>query len=182
MNRIPLVGEPVPWFHAAALDGNPRYAFETAAGRWIVMLFAGQVGRADVSQALELLAANRDLFDDLNACFFGVTVDPADAAEGRIAQLLPGVRWFLDYDRAVSRAYGATDQDGSDAYRPHWLLLDPLLRVVLRAPLADGPRVFGECRAFAREPRDMPAPVLIAPRILSPDLCRQLIDCTTAGR
>src|SRR5688572_15808560 len=147
MNRIPIIGEPAPWFHAQALDGNARYAFDTAAGRWIVMLFAGQAGRPE----LDLLAANRDLFDDLNVCFFGVTVDPADAAEGRIAQLLPGVRWFLDYDQAVSKAYGAVGPDG--AYQPFWLLLDPLQRVLLHAPLDDGPRVLAACRRLAGEPR-----------------------------
>src|SRR5688572_17123144 len=63
MNRIPMVGEPAPWFHAQALDGNARYAFDTAAGRWIVMLFAGQGSRPELRPALELLASNRDLFD-----------------------------------------------------------------------------------------------------------------------
>ena len=175
MNRIPLVGELAPWFHAQALDGNPRYAFDTAAGRWIVMLFAGQAGRPELAPALELLAANRDLFDDLNACFFGVTVDPSDAAEGRIAQLLPGVRWFVDYDRAISKAYGAAGPEGADTYQPYWLLLDPHLRALIRVPLPEGPRLIAECRRLALEPRAMPAPVLVAPRILSPELCRRLI-------
>src|SRR5687768_843636 len=173
MNRIPIIGEPAPWFYAPALDGNSRYAFDTAAGRWIVMLFAGQLGRPEFAPVLELLAANRDLFDDLNVCFFGVTVDPADAAGGHIAQLLPGVRWFLDYDQAVSKTYGAIGQEGT--YHPYWLVLDPLMRVFMRAPLPEGPRVLAECRRLADLPRGMPAPVLIAPRILSPDLCRRLV-------
>jgi predicted 2-oxoglutarate/Fe(II)-dependent dioxygenase YbiX/peroxiredoxin len=176
MNRVPMIGEPVPWFHAQALDGNARYAFDTSAGRWIVMLFAGQAGRPEFGPVLELLAANRDAFDDANACFFGVTVDPADAARGHIAQQLPGMRWFLDYDRAVSKAYGAIGPDDADSYHPYWLLLDPLQRVFLHAPLADGARVLAECRRLAHEPRSMPAPVLVAPRILSPALCRRLID------
>ena len=174
MNRIPMIGELAPWFHAHALDGNSRYAFDTAAGRWIVMLFAGQLGRPEFAPVLELLAANRDLFDDLNVCFFGVTVDPADVAEGRIAQQLPGVRWFLDYDHAVSKAYGALGAEGT--YQPYWLLLDPLQRVLVRAPLSEGPRLLAECRRLAGEPRGLPAPVLVAPRILSPELCRRLID------
>ena len=91
MNRIPMIGEPAPWFHAPALEGNPRYAFDTAAGRWIVMLFIGQAGRPECAAALALLAAERDLFDDANVCLFGVTIDPTDAAQGRIAQQLPGV-------------------------------------------------------------------------------------------
>lgn len=176
MNRIPMIGEPAPWFHAQALQGNARYAFDTAAGRWIVMLFVGQAGRTECAPALALLAAERDLFDDANACFFGVTIDPSDAAEGRIAQQLPGVRWFLDYDQAVSRAYGAVGPEGSGTYHPYWLLLDPSQRAVLSAPLAEGAQVLAECRRLAQEPRGMPAPVLVAPRILPPALCRRLID------
>ena len=52
-------------------------------------------------------SAQRALFDDEKACFFGITVDPADAAEQRIRPLLPGLRFFLDYDRKVSAAFGA---------------------------------------------------------------------------
>ena len=174
MNRIPIVGELAPGFHAAALDGNPRYAFDTAAGRWIVMLFLGQAGKPEFAPVLASLEENRDLFDDANVCFFGVTIDPADAAAGRIAHQLPGIRWFLDYDQAVSKTYGALGDDGT--YQPYWLLLDRRQRVFLRAPLSDGPQLLAECRRRAREPEAMPAPVLVAPRILSPDLCRRLIE------
>jgi predicted 2-oxoglutarate/Fe(II)-dependent dioxygenase YbiX/peroxiredoxin len=170
-----MTGEPAPWFHAPALDGNPRYAFDTAAGRWSVLLFAGQAGRPELAPALELLAANRDLFDDENACFFGVTIDPADAAEGRIAQQLPGIRWFLDYDHAISRAFGAMSGNGSDTYTPFWLLLDPLQRVYRAAGLADGPDLLAECRRVSREPQGGPAPVLVVPRVVPPNLCRDLI-------
>src|SRR6187402_190390 len=114
MTRLHLIGEPVPWFHAAALDGHQRYAFNTAAGRWNLMLFLGHASGPEAQAALDLVAANRDLFDDEHACFFGVTVNPADAGEGRIAQLLPGIRWFLDYDRNVSMAYGALAADGEN--------------------------------------------------------------------
>lgn len=33
-------GNPAPWFHAASTS-NPRYAFDTAAGRYILMCFFG---------------------------------------------------------------------------------------------------------------------------------------------
>src|SRR5215204_4514767 len=107
MNRPFASAEPAPWFHAQALSGSPRYAFDTVAGRWVLMLFAGSAARPETQAALELVARHRRLFDDQRACFFGVTVDPADAAMGRIDQSLPGIRWFLDYDGAVSKAYGA---------------------------------------------------------------------------
>ena len=85
-------GQPAPWFHAAALSGNPSYAFDTAAGRWTVMLFMGSGAHEASHSALQLVLANRDLFDDQRACFFGITIDSTDVESGRIAQELPGIR------------------------------------------------------------------------------------------
>lgn len=86
----PVWGEPAPWFRAHALSGNPSYAFDTAAGRPILLLFFGSAAQPVCAQALQLVLANRALFDDANGCFFGVTIDLADDAQGRIAQQPPG--------------------------------------------------------------------------------------------
>lgn len=168
-------GDPAPWFRAASLDGGPNFAFDAAAGRHILLLFAGSAGSAAGQAALRMLAARRALFDDRQACFFGVTCDPEDAAAGRIAKLMPGIRWFLDYDARVSRGYGAVEADGR--YRPFWLLVDPALRVIDRAGIADGDRLFDQLAALAGKPDDLGiAPVLVVPRIFDPALCRRLID------
>jgi predicted 2-oxoglutarate/Fe(II)-dependent dioxygenase YbiX/peroxiredoxin len=183
MSKMLIAGEPAPWFHASALNGNPRYTFDTAAGRWIVMLFLGSGAQEAPRAALDLLDANRDLFDDDRASFFGVTVDPDDATTGRIAQALPGVRWFLDYDRKVSAAYGAmTENDTAAIYTPHWLLLDPMLRVRARATLADGEAIMAELRQIVGAEPELPtAPVLVVPGIFPPDLCRHLIGLYEAN-
>ena len=174
MNRPFVPAEPAPWFHARALDGSPRYAFDTVAGRWVLMLFVGNAGSPEGQEALGLLARQRQLFDDHRACFFGVTVDPSDEAEGRIAQSLPGIRWFLDYDRKVSTTYGAVSGEG--AYAPFWLVLDPMLRVRAQAPLAAGPEIIAQLLTVADVPQSIPAPVLVVPDVLPPDMCRRLID------
>jgi hypothetical protein len=170
-------GQPVPWFHAAALKGASRYAFDTVAGRWILMLFMGSGAHGSCQAALRTVHANRDLFDDQRACFFGITIDPADAAQGRIAQDLPGIRWFLDYDRAVSTRFGAILGEGNAAtYATHWLLLDPMLRVKAQATLANGTEIMAQLRELIAAPADEGiAPVLIVRDILPPDTCRQLI-------
>lgn len=177
MSKMLVEGQPAPWFHAPALGGNPRYGFSTAAGRWIVLLFLGSGAHPAARRALDLVASSRAAFDDRQACFFGVTADPDDAESGRIAQNLPGIRWFLDYDRQVAQAYGAIDRRGGGAtYTPHWLLLDPMLRVHRRAALADGERIMAELRERVAIHVDAPtAPVLIVPNIFPPDLCRHLI-------
>src|SRR4051812_49345516 len=111
------LGETVPWFRAPALNGSPTYAFDTAGGRVVLLLFFGSAAQPACADALARVMAVRALFDDSQAAFFGITVDPRDAAEGRIRQQIPGLRFFLDYERRLSASFGAAAEDGS--YRAH---------------------------------------------------------------
>lgn len=171
-------GDYVPWFHARALSGNPNYAFGSVAGRYVLMLFLGSAGEPTGRAALDLVRGRRALFDDVRACFFGVTVDPADEACGRIAKALPGIRFFLDYDRKVSTRLGAAFADDADGrrYRPHWLLLDPQLRVIESYDIASGSEALDRLWDLAAAPPEAGhAPVLHVPRVFEPALCRELI-------
>jgi predicted 2-oxoglutarate/Fe(II)-dependent dioxygenase YbiX/peroxiredoxin len=174
--RLLEPGDAAPWFRVPALDGAAAYTFDTAAGRPILLLFFGSAALAPAQAALSAVAAGRALFDDINACFFGVTCDPTDAAERRIAQLLPGIRFFLDYERAVSRLYGAAGEGESGDYRPHWLLLDRTLRVVARFPLEAGAAAVEAAARLASGPA-LPdwAPVAMAADVFEPAFCRRLV-------
>ena len=168
-------GEFAPWFHAAALSGAQNYAFDTVAGRHVVMLFYGSGRHAPSIAALKLVADQRALFDDDKACFFGVTVDPEDVASGLIAQQLPGIRFFLDYDRKVSSLYGALASESE--FRPHWLVLDPALRVVGRFDIDKSEQALALLRGRLAAPAPAgAAPVLVVPDIFEPELCRHLIS------
>jgi predicted 2-oxoglutarate/Fe(II)-dependent dioxygenase YbiX/peroxiredoxin len=169
-------GDAAPWFRAPALSGSPTYVFDTAAGRPILMLFFGTAGRPETAAALAAVQAKRELFDDENACFFGVSCDPADAAEGRIAQQIPGIRFFLDHDRKVSRLYGASPAEQNELYFPHWLLLDQAMRVVARFPLAAAGEAIAAIAAQRSSAAEADwAPVVKVPRIFEPGLCEQLV-------
>jgi len=185
--RTPRVGEPAPWF-VARTASNPSFVFHTTAGRYIALCFVGAVEDPQAVEALAQVARRRALFDDEKASFFGVSIDPADETQGRVADSLPGVRWFWDHDLAVSRLYAATASgphpgaapDGPLAYRPFWLVLDPQLRCVLVAKITDTGAVL-DFIAAAPDPADhagapLHAPVLILPRVFEPELCRLLID------
>jgi predicted 2-oxoglutarate/Fe(II)-dependent dioxygenase YbiX/peroxiredoxin len=176
-SRLLSRGQPAPWFRAQALSGSDTYTFDTAAGRPILMLFFGTARHPQATAAIGLVAARRSLFDDENACFYGVTVDPSDEAEGRIAQSLPGIRWFLDYDKAVSRLFGAMEEEGDARYAPHWLVIDAMLRIVERFPIDQGERAVAALEAEMKSSA-LPdwAPVLMVPGVLEPALCRALID------
>ena len=167
-------GEAVPWFRAPALNGSPNYAFDTAGGRVVLLLFFGSAAEPACAEALARIMAVRALFDDRQASFFGISVDPSDAAEGRIRQQLPGLRFFLDYQRQLSASYGAVAEDGG--YRPHWLLLDRTLRVAGRFALGEGEAALAAAAALAMAPPAQDwAPVVAVPDIFEPDLCRRLI-------
>jgi predicted 2-oxoglutarate/Fe(II)-dependent dioxygenase YbiX len=170
-------GETVPFFSCAALDGLPNYAFDAAAGRPIVLLVHGSGAWGPSAAAIDLVARHQDLFDDRRAAFFGITIDARDVGERRIRRRIPGIRWFLDYDMRVSRLLGAvSEKDGQGAFEPHWLLLDPALRVVQRAAIGDGEAIFRALRTLIDEGLpDSQAPVLVVPRIFEPELCRHLV-------
>jgi predicted 2-oxoglutarate/Fe(II)-dependent dioxygenase YbiX/peroxiredoxin len=169
-------GEPAPWFRAPAIGGSGAYNFHTVAGRHVLMLFFGAAARPGAAAALALVEKHRALFDDVRTAFFGVTCDATDAAEGRVAQALPGIRFLLDPEREVSRLYGASGAAG-EAYRPFWLVLDPALRALALLPLARGEEAIASLAAAAARPRDEDwAPVLLVPNVFEPPLCRRLIE------
>jgi predicted 2-oxoglutarate/Fe(II)-dependent dioxygenase YbiX len=181
----PRVGEPAPWFVARS-SSNPRFTFHTVAGRYIALCFMGSAEHPLAAAALAEVTRRRGLFDDIKASFFGVSIDPADEAQGRVGESLPGLRWFWDHDLAVSRLYGAAPPthgalpQGEVAYRPFWLVLDPQLRCVFSAPLTATGAVL-DFIAAAPSPGDhagvpLHAPVLILPRVFEPELCRGLIE------
>lgn len=168
-----LKGDHAPWFKAPALSGSPNYSFDTVAGRHVLMLFFGTAGRPEAAEALRLVQRYRDMFDDARGCFFGITIDPADAAEGRIAQQLPGIRFILDYEREVSARYGVA---AGNRFAPCWLLLDPALRILEIYPMADGRRALDDFRAATEAAADEAwAPVALVRNVLDPDMCRRLI-------
>ena len=172
------VNDPAPWFRAPVLNGSDSFVFDTMAGRTVLMLFFGAASQPVAAEALKLVEANRTLFDDVSACFFGITVDRADAEAGRIRPMLPGIRRFLDYDRRISAQYGAlTRKDGKLHYDPQWVLLDPALRVSARFPIEQGGAALAVVRMMSKQLQTADfAPVITVPGVLEPEVCRQLVD------
>ena len=171
---MPLsIGEPAPWF-TAPTPSNPEFVFDTAAGRYVLMVFLPKADPPATADATRILASRRWQVDDRMLSAFAVVRDPAMAAS---VQDMPGLRWFLDLDGAVSRLYGVLAADGAEA--PMWLLLDPTLRVIGRVRLESAEMLFDHIARLKppAEHADVPvhAPVLIAPRIFEPDLCERLI-------
>jgi predicted 2-oxoglutarate/Fe(II)-dependent dioxygenase YbiX/peroxiredoxin len=173
----PQFGEPAPLF-VAATDGVDRYGFDVAGGRWIVLMVFATLSLEACATAHAAVLARRELFDDVAACFFGVSADRADRIQRGLRNAAPGVRYFWDYDHAISRLYGLND---GATLRPAVFLIDPMLRIVMAEPIEDTPLVLDRLALELETARQRPAsedgfaPVLVAPRILERELCADLI-------
>lgn len=182
-----LPGDPAPWFRQASTS-NPNYAFDTAAGRYIVLCFFGSGSDEDGAAAIAAIETHRHLFDDEKIALFGVSVDPGDNEGNRVRQMLPGIRHFWDFDGRISRLYGALPRKsgaGDDLpFRRLWMVLNPSLRVRAVFPFdaaAGGhDAVFAYLEALPPVGQyagiEIPAPVIVLPDVFEPDLCRLLIS------
>lgn len=178
----PFPGEPAPWFHAASA-ANPRFAFSSVAGRYVLLAFVGPAGdrpAAAAAEAMQPLCAE-GLLDDANRCAFLLTLGPPAAAAPK--DLIPGLRVLADAGGDTYRAYGLLRPDpkgGADTAGLGAFLLDPLMRVIAACPLER----IGELVALLRRlppphlhaGQETPAPVLLLPRVFEPELCRHLVD------
>src|SRR5262245_5189511 len=140
MTTLPLKpGDPAPWFVAPS-PTNPRYHFDSVAGRYIVLCFFGSAAVPAVGEMLARIRQRTDLFDDEHASFFGVSCDPDDQRLQRVGESYPGYRLFWDFGFKVSAVYGACEppqQQAHVAYHPLSFVLDPRLRILAALPITD---------------------------------------------
>ncbi len=179
-------GDPAPWFHQRSVS-NPRFAFNSVAGRYIVLCFFGTLRDDDARSALSAAFARSDLFDETRAAFFGVSVDPEDESEKRVTDRYPGYRFFWDFDGSVSRSYGALAQDDTAVkgrFRRLWFVLDPTLRIMKVVPFAPDQSDVAAVLDYVAglPPADhfagmaLQAPILVLPNVFEPDFCARLIS------
>lgn len=171
-------GDCAPWFEGAS-SLHPKASFATLGGRYVVLSFFGSASHPSSRQMLADLAQNMNRFMQRGAFFCGVSIVPEDPRQ--LAAPPPGVIYFWDTDRTISRLYGAT-ADGSSDYVQHTLILDPGLRVVAVLGLNDNGR--DHVAQILKVLEQLPslgsisrfAPVLAIPRVFEPELCRTLIE------
>lgn len=182
-------GDPIPSFVARSIS-NPRYSFDSVAGRYIVLSFVAS-SRVRGIEALHAKFHNdQRFFDDAFASMFIVSNDPQDEKNGRLRDRYPGIRIFWDDDCTLARMFGCwhSKGDGGEAVHLMSWILDPGLRVLKVIPIED-PLLHYEEICAALEGLNSPAedmstwaPVLLAPNILEPEFCRELLDyCERQG-
>jgi predicted 2-oxoglutarate/Fe(II)-dependent dioxygenase YbiX/peroxiredoxin len=168
-------GDPAPLFEART-GGAAAFPFHTVAGRPVVLSFLGSLQVPQAASALgHILERHRAWFDDKQACFFGVSIDPKDEERGLLADQIPGIRFIRDFDLKVSRLYGASS---GERYQPMSLVLDSMLRVSAAIPLRENDRhdeMLDQAIAALGPGESYNAPVLILPRVFESELCAQLM-------
>jgi peroxiredoxin len=171
-NQIAL-GDPVPWFSAAMVSGG-SFHLQVAAGRWIVLCFLGPADDPLARQKLAELLRDTDLFDEDRLTAHVVLTTPPTEPPAEIGN--SAVSFLADYDRALSRSYGALETSRT-------VVLDPMLRAVANiawnrlddhlAGLRDLLRSLPRVDDAAGVP--MNAPVLIVPRVFDFAFCELLV-------
>ena len=186
------IGEPAPQFFVEATN-NPRFAFHSTAGRYVVLSF---IGSADQPIGREVAAGWAKVageFDSNRITVFAVSSDRQDKEQGRIKEAAAFLA-FWDFDHEVARLYGMLERapDGTGrVYSCRSVVLDHQLRVLAVVPMGDGKdHVKRVLHVLSQQPAwggkaerlDHWAPVLQVPRILEPELCRRLIEYYESGQ
>lgn len=183
--RVCLPGDPAPGFRQTTTTRD-SYSFESAAGRYLVLCFYATARDAGGQRMLDVVRQHRRLFDDQKISFFGVTFDRSDIADGRIQEVVPGIRHFVDVDGEVGRLYGAlpvTSTSGSGVIaRRLWFVIDPNMRIRHVLEASEGAEDAGIIAVLGALPPidlycgfEVQAPILIIPRVFEPELCERLI-------
>ena len=133
MSATPMtVGEATAFFHARCAL-NPRFAFDTLAGRWVLVMIPGPASAPGRAEALAAIAALPPAcLDPARRVVVVLGTDPADEQAGRFRDG-HALRVLWDNDGRGLRALRAMEADGTA--RPGWLLLDPSLRLFASWPL-----------------------------------------------
>jgi peroxiredoxin len=182
-----LPGDPAPGFYQRSCD-NPRYAFHTAAGQYVVLCFLGSAADPHSQAAIAAVRSRRGFFNGATACFFGVSIDPDDEAQKRVAGEYPGYEYFWDFDLVASRLYGAVSndavpKDGLFSMRRLWVVLDPMLRVMQVIPFQKDRSDIATLTAYLDSlpaPScfagfELPPPIILLPNVFEPEFCLKLI-------
>lgn len=163
-----LFGDPAPTFAAAGIS-NPRYVFDTAAGRYLLLAIV-PAGPA-VARAVATIERRRLAFNDAHASAFVVIVGKDKRRKTR-EDGIPGLRFLFDEDGTVAALYDAVGAE-------QWYLIDPALHVMAGVGPDQAAALVDRTATLSPPGRhggpEGSAPVLLTPRIFEPAFCERLI-------
>lgn len=176
----PEAGALAPLFHAAC-GSNPRFAFGSTAGRYVLLAFTGSHSHPAAQKAIAKIKQSK-AFDDEHACAFAVWADGHTGKSDLSRPRLPGLRHFDDPTGEVFALYRlgkATHTAQEMRIVPYVVAFDPMLRVLKSAPLEEIDSVIAliedQPPTNAHANVDIHAPVLVIPRVFEEDFCDELM-------
>ena len=105
-----LPGDPAPWFYQRS-GTNPRYAFHTAAGQYVVLCFFGSAADPHSQAAIAAMRSRRGFFNGTTASFFGVSIDPDDEIQKRVVDEYPGYVFVVVHEWQPAAEHDRRDLD-----------------------------------------------------------------------
>ncbi|MEM7569948.1 MAG: 2OG-Fe(II) oxygenase [Pseudomonadota bacterium] len=173
-------GALAPLFHAKC-GANPRYAFGSAAGRYVLLLFMGS-HEHPLAKTVMQKVANCPAFDDEKASCFAVWADGKTGQSALSQPRLPGIRHFDDNGGKVFQLYRLGKPiNGSKEMRirPLAVVCDPMLRVLRTVPLEQIDEALDVLMhmppPYEHAGTSLHPPVLVVPRVFEEEFCQELM-------
>jgi predicted 2-oxoglutarate/Fe(II)-dependent dioxygenase YbiX len=140
------------------------------AGRYVLLAIMPR----DPARRAAAVAAAEPLMPQFEGHRLAAFYVAREAEHDGLSDHPPGHRWFFDPDDAIAPLFHLHEGEAA------WLLFDPALRLMARAPIEQPAAVFDRIAALPGlddyAGTALVAPVLIIPRVFEPEFCRRLID------
>ncbi len=170
------LADPVPWFSARTITGD-TVDLHVDAGRWVVLCFLGSLAERSVATQLVEILSMAGLFQEHHCVFYGVLSEPPPDMTVLARISGPALAFLADYQGSLAATYGA-------AGSPRTIVLDPMLRAIANVsfdpPDTHTALVRGLLTSLPAPEHsaglELPAPVLVVPRVLDFELCDALVQ------
>lgn len=179
------VGEPAPWFFAAASKNQlDTVAFDELAGRYIVLFFFGDAAPPEVAEAIGAFRRREDLFDGTRAVLLGISNTPKVFEQDDAGQRPRGQIFLWDSNGMAAKHYLMAEAPTD--IRPIAFIMDPALQIVAIVPLTKSAEFICQITSLVAErlatpPKVQNAPVLVVPQVFDRSFCDQIIDLYEAA-
>jgi len=173
------------------VEGSHRHGLtlDRFAGKYLVICCFGSSQIRPGRAALDAFRGHESVFNDATVSFVGITVDPGERFESRSQS---GIHFLLDRDGEISRHCGAAPIEAvplGTQYRVTWTIVDPSLHVLAHfhtgADVAECEAIFAFLTGLpVPDPFtscEIPAPILVLPRLFEPEFCASLIGLYEQG-
>ncbi len=181
------IGDRAPWFSPTAATSEASGQDFIMGGYRAVLFFFGSSRNPLVKQTVAAFCTAQARFEQLGIHFFGVSIDPSDRDLEATVPPTSHFHWLWDFTGEISMRYGLCQlgQQGQGiTYDPTSFVVSENLQILnvfpLETQLTHAQQVLNYLESLppAPPPRfiTQQAPIILIPKVFSPELCQHLID------